>query len=547
MVTRKAVYRILKEALTEGKRGDPSETVVRSVHPSNLLPLSEDSPGIDWDRLKWFASQVVNEAKLLGDYWERLVRWVEDYYPKNIVRIWRTLCARTRSAKRRKRRAFKKSVCFDCSSLYGQRAEALAGIEFRTNCDQDVSNYVNVISALNMEIVPHLKTDLVELLDNEHSIAVAMNSAEVGREFLPVVGDGRRVVCTVGRFEASSSGYIDHLPNAPRYGATLSLVDSAVLTRLGKTSYPLHPYEGRVSSSSGHALLVEGWTHLPIQLGSVELTLKVLVVDKLHIDVILGVDALGASGVEAVESTYLSTMASSVRLPPLGQALVLTNLIGETPDGATVLVEGVMNLPPALGVARSLSTINNGQVVMEICNVSTEEYWVRKGTTIAAGSVVPGSAFNFESRAPLIQEAGGLSSVATTTEGKLALKTNEDRPERPTDLDPTMSVKADFTSSSLSEEQNELFQAELDRFGNMFVESSKKLGRTDLLKFEIDPGNSPPFNSQPYRVSEAEGEVMESEIQQHLDLGFIRESRSPWASPVLMIRKPDGGIRFCIG
>ena len=31
-----------------------------------------------------------------------------------------------------------------------------------------------------------------------------------------------------------------------------------------------------------------------------------------------------------------------------------------------------------------------------------------------------------------------------------------------------------------------------------------------------------------------------------MDLGLIRQSTSPWASPVLMIRKPDGGIRFCV-
>ncbi|POM59155.1 Hypothetical protein PHPALM_36101, partial [Phytophthora palmivora] len=39
---------------------------------------------------------------------------------------------------------------------------------------------------------------------------------------------------------------------------------------------------------------------------------------------------------------------------------------------------------------------------------------------------------------------------------------------------------------------------------------------------------------------------MEAEVQQYLDLGLIQPSSSPWASPVLMIRKPDGGIRFCI-
>uniref|UniRef100_H3GAE4 Reverse transcriptase domain-containing protein n=1 Tax=Phytophthora ramorum TaxID=164328 RepID=H3GAE4_PHYRM len=39
---------------------------------------------------------------------------------------------------------------------------------------------------------------------------------------------------------------------------------------------------------------------------------------------------------------------------------------------------------------------------------------------------------------------------------------------------------------------------------------------------------------------------MEAEIQQYLQLGIIRPSISPWASPMLIIRKPDGGIRFCI-
>ncbi|OWZ11236.1 LOW QUALITY PROTEIN: hypothetical protein PHMEG_00015768, partial [Phytophthora megakarya] len=39
---------------------------------------------------------------------------------------------------------------------------------------------------------------------------------------------------------------------------------------------------------------------------------------------------------------------------------------------------------------------------------------------------------------------------------------------------------------------------------------------------------------------------MESELQQYLSLGQIRLSTNSWASPVLMISKPDGGIRFCI-
>ena len=32
----------------------------------------------------------------------------------------------------------------------------------------------------------------------------------------------------------------------------------------------------------------------------------------------------------------------------------------------------------------------------------------------------------------------------------------------------------------------------------------------------------------------------------HLDKGFIRASSSPAASPVLFVRKPGGGLRFCV-
>ncbi|GMF55210.1 unnamed protein product [Phytophthora fragariaefolia] len=39
---------------------------------------------------------------------------------------------------------------------------------------------------------------------------------------------------------------------------------------------------------------------------------------------------------------------------------------------------------------------------------------------------------------------------------------------------------------------------------------------------------------------------MEGEIQQYQELKVIRPSNTPWASPGLMIRKPDDGIRFCI-
>jgi hypothetical protein len=40
--------------------------------------------------------------------------------------------------------------------------------------------------------------------------------------------------------------------------------------------------------------------------------------------------------------------------------------------------------------------------------------------------------------------------------------------------------------------------------------------------------------------------VLRKTLTDLLDKNFIRVSRSPAASPVLLVRKPGGGIRFCI-
>ncbi|KAH9119167.1 hypothetical protein LEN26_011773 [Aphanomyces euteiches] len=110
---------------------------------------------------------------------------------------------------------------------------------------------------------------------------------------------------------------------------------------------------------------------------------------------------------------------------------------------------------------------------------------------------------------------------------------------------PTKELPIDWTESSLSIDQRELLRKTLMKFSDIF-DSSKAPGRTHLIEFSIDTGNNPPIRSVPYRTSKAEGDIMEAELNQYLDLGLIRPSKSPWSSPVLMIRKPDGSIRFCI-
>ena len=39
---------------------------------------------------------------------------------------------------------------------------------------------------------------------------------------------------------------------------------------------------------------------------------------------------------------------------------------------------------------------------------------------------------------------------------------------------------------------------------------------------------------------------MKEWLEENLRKGFVRPSSSPAASPVLFVKKPDGGLRFCV-
>ena len=61
-----------------------------------------------------------------------------------------------------------------------------------------------------------------------------------------------------------------------------------------------------------------------------------------------------------------------------------------------------------------------------------------------------------------------------------------------------MSIQAKFADSKLSVEQKALFQAELKRFSDLIVESSKMSDRTERLYFEIVTGDNVPIRQRPF-------------------------------------------------
>ncbi|CAF3890180.1 unnamed protein product, partial [Rotaria sp. Silwood1] len=62
----------------------------------------------------------------------------------------------------------------------------------------------------------------------------------------------------------------------------------------------------------------------------------------------------------------------------------------------------------------------------------------------------------------------------------------------------------------------------------------------------IKTGEHPPIYSKQYSASHKDQEIKFQETQKLLERGQIEESTSPWSSPIVLVKKKDKTMRFCI-
>lgn len=79
-----------------------------------------------------------------------------------------------------------------------------------------------------------------------------------------------------------------------------------------------------------------------------------------------------------------------------------------------------------------------------------------------------------------------------------------------------------------------------------FSQDDFDIGCTDLIEHIIDTGDHPPVKSHPYPLRATERTGVMRQINALLDKSIIRESRSPYCSPVICVKKKSGELRPCI-
>ncbi|UYV76601.1 hypothetical protein LAZ67_14001425, partial [Cordylochernes scorpioides] len=103
-----------------------------------------------------------------------------------------------------------------------------------------------------------------------------------------------------------------------------------------------------------------------------------------------------------------------------------------------------------------------------------------------------------------------------------------------------------FIDDSLDESQKEKLKNLLKNYTDIFEFSKRKQFKDVNVKHRINTGDHLPTKQRPYRVAPRERQIIQDEVNKMEKLDIIQPSESPWASPVVLIRKKDGSWRFCV-
>ena len=98
----------------------------------------------------------------------------------------------------------------------------------------------------------------------------------------------------------------------------------------------------------------------------------------------------------------------------------------------------------------------------------------------------------------------------------------------------------------LSEEEREELLTLLVMYEDALADKDEELGRTAVVQHSIVTGDAPPIKQPSRPIPVARQHEVHKLLDEMLQKDVIQPSASPWGSPVVLVQKKDGTMRFCI-
>ena len=156
----------------------------------------------------------------------------------------------------------------------------------------------------------------------------------------------------------------------------------------------------------------------------------------------------------------------------------------------------------------------------------------------------PDAAISQQELSILLLKAYRLESDETLGEAQPGEVMDGEKPSVPV-ADDWLDKMVSGVDVSVTEEKARLKEI-IQRYSDCFSLHEYDLGRTSVVTHQIDTGNSRPVKQVLRRHPPPHQEEIDRQVKSMLEQDIIEPSKSPWASNVVIVKKKDGAMRFCI-
>jgi hypothetical protein len=339
------------------------------------------------------------------------------------------------------------------------------------------------------------------------------------------------------------------------------MIDTAVYAQLQQERPgPLYPEEQGYNSVTGNDLKIGGTTVLLMELAGQRRWIRTVVAD-IIVDGILGLETLAqfdcdfkckagtmtSGGVPVPlrrrphKQVHEVQLVSTVVLP--GRSEVMVEVQVSDSWDTSVPEEG--ELGPLKGgyvlMGRALVAPQKNRAWATLINLQTENQEIPCGTqvgTFEAVEQVWDHTEGFE------QENGNRTPGQDHDPVPCLLVRRGSAEERM--LPEHLAEVLKGTEETLTEGQQEELKSLLYEFRDIFMEPGGPLGKTALVQHTIETGEALPIKQAIRRTPHHQQSIVDAEVEKMQEAGVIRQSDSPWSSPIVLVRKKDGTTRFCV-